>query len=386
MKKSIEIDKHILVLQFLGILFVVFGHTQVNILNFSGMFPYYSFHMPLWIFISGYLFNTDKLDRFAVFIKKKTVKLLLPFYGWLLVYCILRYVFRLLGMISYGKNPTLHNFFVMPWTKGCQYGITSAWWFIPILFSIEIICFFKEQIFSKIKKYCSVYRILIFGLFVLIGMAAVYQARIVGSYQGMKEYQSYLCKVLFLLPFFDLGIIVKKYKSKIQNIKSIYYFGFILILQIICIELSHNSISAEIVHSKYHTTPLITYIVAVNGIFLWFRISEILEPALGKLKLVYEVGRNTWSILLHHQMIIFILNWSFVYIGKLVYRLAEIRIFDSIDIKKLISKPWYFCKSDELAKIYIIYAVVSVIGSLIIHNLVLRLKKSISINKIKVKK
>lgn len=44
------------ILSAFGIIFVVLGHVGENIFTLNEWFPYYSFHMPLFIFISGYFF------------------------------------------------------------------------------------------------------------------------------------------------------------------------------------------------------------------------------------------------------------------------------------------------------------------------------------------
>lgn len=75
-------NKKILFLQCFGILLVVLGHSGENI-------PYltkwiYSFHMPLFIFISGYLLDYTSKNgiikiNYVNFIKKKIIRLLVPY-------------------------------------------------------------------------------------------------------------------------------------------------------------------------------------------------------------------------------------------------------------------------------------------------------------------
>lgn len=76
-------NKKILFLQCFGILLVVLGHSGENIPYLSKWI--YSFHMPLFIFISGYLLDytskngIDKINLFN-FINKKIKRLLIPYF------------------------------------------------------------------------------------------------------------------------------------------------------------------------------------------------------------------------------------------------------------------------------------------------------------------
>ena len=44
-------------LSVLGIIFVVDGHLNHSFFDIGGVIPYYAFHMPLFVFISGYFFR-----------------------------------------------------------------------------------------------------------------------------------------------------------------------------------------------------------------------------------------------------------------------------------------------------------------------------------------
>lgn len=52
--KGNTVNMQFAVLSALGMFFVVDGHLNNSYLDIGGLFPYYSFHMPLFAFISGY--------------------------------------------------------------------------------------------------------------------------------------------------------------------------------------------------------------------------------------------------------------------------------------------------------------------------------------------
>lgn len=57
-------DKHIRWLQFFAIMMVVCGHLGDAFFFSFSVFPFYSFHMPLFVFISGYLFKNQYAEIF----------------------------------------------------------------------------------------------------------------------------------------------------------------------------------------------------------------------------------------------------------------------------------------------------------------------------------
>lgn len=71
-----------------AILFVVIGHLlQYNTVDASNgvcFYWIYSFHMPLFMLLSGYVatFSRDKIKDFHSFVSKKAVRLLLPYAFW----------------------------------------------------------------------------------------------------------------------------------------------------------------------------------------------------------------------------------------------------------------------------------------------------------------
>ena len=87
----------------LGIFFVADGHLNNSYLDIGGLIPYYSFHMQLFVFISGY-FCREEQERFASY-----------------------------GIRKFKRLPTLPGiWFTVFWPRSCgdtafPLGIRSAW-------------------------------------------------------------------------------------------------------------------------------------------------------------------------------------------------------------------------------------------------------------------
>lgn len=75
---SKKINQQFLLLQAIGIVLVVIGHKD-GISLFFDWFPAYSFHMPLFIFISGYFYKNENDKNLRNFILNKVNKLIIPY-------------------------------------------------------------------------------------------------------------------------------------------------------------------------------------------------------------------------------------------------------------------------------------------------------------------
>lgn len=65
------INMQFCILSALGMFFVVDGHLNNSYLDIGGLVPYYSFHMPLFAFISGYFYKKGSEHLLGVYAKKK---------------------------------------------------------------------------------------------------------------------------------------------------------------------------------------------------------------------------------------------------------------------------------------------------------------------------
>jgi fucose 4-O-acetylase-like acetyltransferase len=118
-----ERDKRLDLLKGIAIVLVVLGHViQNNVSNFDDNLLFkiiYSFHMPLFMFISGILSsNTRKFN--LQFIDKKFRTLVVPFVLWYILYYVIKGTYKEISIFEY--------------IKMLIYSPDNGLWFLWILF------------------------------------------------------------------------------------------------------------------------------------------------------------------------------------------------------------------------------------------------------------
>lgn len=296
-------NKKMMILSAIGIILVVLGHTRDQIKLVSDIFPYYSFHMVLFVFISGYFYNPkneDKLLGKEGYIIKKIRKMLVPYFAWNLIYGIIGMVLRKLEIIKYGANINLRTFFIEPWLTGDQYVFNIAAWFLLALFLVNIVYILLRKASTKIKLWNDYISIIIF---LFIAIFSIYF-----SQKNLNRNYIPLFRTGFFLFFYHLGYMYKiKIEGKIK-VNTFIYFLILIVIQAVFIKLERN-ITYLAISMKFENEILITpIIVSCTGILFWAKIAEILVPSLGESKIVNYISNNTFDIMLHHLFFVFLLN------------------------------------------------------------------------------
>ena len=121
------------------------------------------------------------------------------------------------------------------------------------------------------------------------------------------------------------------------------------------------------------------YITSATGIMFWLRISKILVPSLRSCKKIQYLGNNTWTVMMHHLFIFFIIN---LLIGSLA-PIIGLKGFDYNEFKKSI---WY-CYVPGNKKFQLFYSVLAIYIPLMIKyysdKAILKIKSEISYKRIK---
>lgn len=314
MKKETNIQ--FCLLSALGIIFVVDGHLNHSFFDIGGLLPYYSFHMPLFVFISGYFFNQKDGENLWEFGKRKFIHLMIPYYFWNLAYGIMAAFLRSQGFL-FGEAVTLENLLIEPFCMGYQFILNHAAWFVPTLFLIEVSYNSFESIFSigsgegcKVRNNDKRAAVL-FLMLLPVGIGGICLSRS----RGTEGFLLTLEKLLFLLPFYASGVWYRRSGENKDCLNNGIYFSIVL-GAFLCLWLSGKSLIYSVSTCRDFTGYLLPYITGFLGIAFWLRVSRILAPAFQDSKFLEFFGRNTFSIMMHHMMVFFAITSFFAFGAK----------------------------------------------------------------------
>ena len=188
--------KEIDVLYFLGILLVLIGHSHSsdwsqfeNTILERIIYFIYMFHMPLFFFISGFLFqNSNRLEKegYRKWIANKALRLLTPYFFWSLLAVLPKYYIERGSFEGVGKA-ILDNF-INP-----RASVWGHFWFLPVLF-LTYVLFGTAKMIIKSK-----------GLFLYsswLSTLIIYFLPIRTQVFGLSDLRG-------LLIFFTIGVVVR---------------------------------------------------------------------------------------------------------------------------------------------------------------------------------
>lgn len=301
--KQREENQTFRILSAIGMILVVAGHLGYNLFDWGGLFPYYSFHVFLFLFISGYFYREEAENQIGRYIIGKCKTLLLPYFLWNLCYGVITELLHKAGF-TIGQELSFYTLILAPFEGGHHFMYHFPAWFVPVLFVIEVINVGMRKLLNLLRLNKEW---LIFTGCLIMGIATVYLA-IGGHVWGYYQIPG---RVLFMLPGFQMGRMYRRYLEKHDTLPDKIYFPIVIALQL-CITFSCGGLAFSAVWvTSFANGPIVPYLTIMTGIALWLRISKLLTqlPSLAK-PLVY-LGRNTFSVMMHHIFSFFLLNCLF---------------------------------------------------------------------------
>ena len=344
-----KIDYRFKILYAIGMVMIVAGHCNgggINIL--ADWFPYYSFHLGLFLFASGYFYKEQNEQHVGQFILKKIKHLIIPLFLWNCFYAIFVSFLSLFGF-SIGTPVTLEKLTTLVLTSGHQFLFNLGSWFVVPLFSIQVFNILFRKITQKIESPYKEW--LILSIYLAIGVFGVY----LSNHGWITGWQRMFVRFASLLPFYEFGILYHSKLEKHDRISNIWYFSTILIIQAIIVAIFHRPpsfIYANPDIAKYGY--FMPFISGAIGIALWLRIAKILEPAIGKSKIVNLIADNSFSIMVNHFLGFFIINSLY---GLLLTKIFHVGHFDVATFK---SNIWYFYYPSGLPQFQIFHLIAGI--------------------------
>ena len=275
-------------------LLVMFGHT--NCPAFLGKYIF-SFHVPLFFFLSGYVFSTTKYNKFKNFLHKKANGLLIPYllFSFINYFCFLILHFLFVHNIgTHGlENPEKYMNLYTP-LFGQVFGLygekftihNEPMWFILCLFLTETAFYF-------ILKFCANYRQISIILLISGILGYLYNAYIKFPLPWSLDI------VLTALVFFGIGYILKENYifQKFSHLMNIRYLMLFFILNLLFTMLNHR---VDMYHRE-NGNFLLFYLAAVAGITMIIILSNLLK----KLPVLSFIGINSLIFLSLHEFIVY---------------------------------------------------------------------------------
>ncbi len=276
-KRNLQLD----VLKGIGILLVIIGHISSNgILNRW----IYSFHMPLFFFISGVVYYLSNQVDVKTFFKKKFRGLIVPY----LIFAIITFIYwgaierylRDSREISVG-NQFLEIFISQGGDESHEYNVVL--WFLPCLFMMEIIFDWLCKKFKTNK-----------GLIISIVLFAVV-GYVISKFCSIRLPWS-LDTMCVAIPFYATGFFVAPHLDKL-NVHTIKYKWIYSLSLTILSGIISMTYGGSNLNNNYYANYLLFYVVGGIGILFMIVISNII----GERKSLLFLGTNTLIIMGIHE-------------------------------------------------------------------------------------
>lgn len=291
----------------------------------------YSFHIPLFFILSGYLFRIKDGEAGLTFIKRKVQSFLLPYISLSCVNLIFAFV------LNRGMDIKSSIAAILFWVVTDDFPIGGALWYLIAIFLMEMI----GLLASKMKSGGVLLWISLF----LLGILNTYVVNVQLPYC--------ITQVFICIPFFVTGLVMSKINSLIKLKKMSIRGGMLLCLvSAMLIPVAFYNGEVNFRSLVLNCVPL-TYIVAIIMTFflLWLctRPSEI---DFNPINAWIHIGRNSIIFLGLHQLVA---SLVFSVLGKFGYTMGAatrtVMILSSIIICYLISLV--VCKQKYLKYVFL---------------------------------
>ncbi|EDM38238.1 hypothetical protein PBAL39_01447 [Pedobacter sp. BAL39] len=283
--------------KFIAIFFVIFAHQTLS----KSWFNFISgFDLPLFFFLSGYLFSFKKYENYKAFLKARVRQLLIPYLILNLVTYVLWLIFfKDFDPYYYTKEPLYKQFIGIFYGNGIQgYLIHSiASWFIICLFVLENMYFLA---FRKAVGWKKV--VILFGFFIL--------AILDHKFIHFRLPWSINVAIVAIL-FYAAGNMLKVHIDRFVQL-SIPLLLAVFISSFAVLYYATHGNYVDMDQHVYYSLKLF-YIGAFSGIICAISFCRIIELLIGPVSLVLYIAKNTLVIIAFHIMLMSLITHVFAF-------------------------------------------------------------------------
>lgn len=273
----------------IGILFVVFGHNVIVGLERGKLYMViFSFHVPLFFFISGLLMNYSH-NLLTTAIKKLD--------SYFKPYFVALFLMGIFSVFYQNVNPILYFLGILYGTILTIPVEFMPLWFLPHLLAVSLFSFFCYK-HMNIESRSITFKVIFLLLLLVVGFGVIKYFRMVPFPRS-----PFLCTglpfsidLIFISSFyFLLGSILKKHTLEIK-FNWLVFIAFALIFSFL-----HHYFNYTIdLGEKRYGNILISTIEALIGIYLVISVSGILNKSMIISKFLAWIGSASLIILIFH--------------------------------------------------------------------------------------
>jgi len=236
---------------------IIWGHTKLT--GISNEFVY-AFHIPLFFFMSGMVFRSNRYASFGDFLKRKWQTLLKPYIIFSFATWILWALYSYLTHAEVDSYwmPLLQTFIAQGSGGFLEHNVPL--WFVSCLFVVEVMYWFVSRLKDGTCFAVSV-------LCALLGYVLVYHCK----FWDFKLMPWSIDVALMALVFYATGnLVVKKFghEQLIEAIckRKVLSYVMVIIGFAITAVLGHYEGAMSMGHARMGSNPLIFYVTAFIGI------------------------------------------------------------------------------------------------------------------------
>lgn len=276
------------------ILLVILGHViQYGLLDsFDENIIFrviYSFHMPAFITVSGYIYAYSKIEKVNTinFIKKNIYRLILPFISWYIIKYFIEGVYNEITFLDHIKNVIISP----------DYGL----WFLWIIFLLKTIFFISQKGILAFNNKFKIELIVLTIMFFIINIIP-YDVLGIGL---LKKYYKY-----FLIGYLINRI--NRFERKIKINKIIIYISMLVFL-LLAIQwyrvkeplFYENIYFIDSILLKKIIFSIYNFITAILGTLSIYEVTKyIVKKKVYTMKIFEYLGKNTLGIYAIHYYFI----------------------------------------------------------------------------------
>ena len=292
-------------LYLIAAILVVDGHTTLaDMFDMQSLFRYYSFHLMLFAFGSGYFFKDGDDQRPLASIARKARRLLIPLYLWNVVYGVSAALLRRFVGFDIGEPVTLYNLLIAPLTDGHQFQWNLGSWFVFPLFMCQVIYTFVR----RLAKLWGDREAVTFLLCLIPGVICVTLCN-----QNMQAaLPLWVLRTLILLPGYAGGVLYRRCLEKHDTLPTVPYLTALVIIRALLCARYENLAYLLSTCDYFGCDAFGVYFGGTIAIAFFLRIARLIAPHMQRSRFALAISRNTFAIMMHHYMGFFALNCVFL--------------------------------------------------------------------------